>query len=156
MAELKKKVEDLMSAISFAEEGEFDTAREMIKEDRRVLLAIKENHLDKKTFRYAINTCKRVGADLDILYVSSAEMLPPVLEQCVEDLKKEGINFRVVRKNGCLKQQIIDYTNNKKEVLFAVTKSLENLDLDCIGKGKRLSEAWHRLRCPLVVVADNA
>lgn len=156
MAELKKKVEDLMSAISFAEEGEFDTAREMIKEDRRVLLAIKENHLDKKTFRYAINTCKRVGADLDILYVSSAEMLPPVLEQCVEDLKKEGINFRVVRKNGCLKQQIIDYTNSKKEVLFAVTKSLENLDLDCIGKGKRLSEAWHRLRCPLVVVADNA
>ena len=156
MADLKKKVENLMSAISFAEEGEFDTAREMLKEERRVLLAIKENHLDKKTFRYAINTCKRVGAELDILYVSSAEKMSPVLEQCLEDLKKEGIRFRVVRKNGCLKQQIIDYTNKKKEILFAVTESVENLDLDCIGKGKRLSEAWHRLRCPLVVVADNA
>ena len=87
MVDLKKKVEDLMSAISFAEEGEFDTAREMLKEERRVLLAIKENHLDKKTFRYAINTCKRVGADLDILYVSSAEKMSPVLEQCMEDLK---------------------------------------------------------------------
>ena len=156
MADLKKKVEDLMSAISFAEEGEFDTAREMLKEERRVLLAVKENHLDKKTFRYAINTCKRVGADLDILYVSAGEKTSPVLEQCMEDLKNEGINFRVVQKHGCLKQQIIDYTNSKKEILFAVTKSLENLDLDCGGKGKRLSEAWQRLRCPLVVVADNA
>ena len=156
MVNLKKKVEDLMSAISFAEEGEFDTAREMLKEERRVLLAIKEARLDKKTFRYAINTCKRVGADLDILYVSSAEKMSPALEQCLEDLKQEGISFRVVRKNGCLKQQIIDYTNKKKEILFAVTESLENLDLDCTGKGKRLSEAWRRLRCPLVVVADNA
>jgi hypothetical protein len=156
MAALKKKIEELMSAISFAEEGEFDTAREMLKEERRVLLAIKENHLDKKTFRYAMNTCKRIGADLDILCVSAAEELSPILEQCMEDLKNEGISFRVVQKQGCLKQQIIDYTNNKKEILFAVTKSLENLDLDCAGKGKRLSEAWQRLRCPLVVVADNA
>lgn len=156
MVYLKKKMEDLMSAISFAEEGEFDTAREMLKEERRVLLAIKEDHLDKKTFRYAINTCKRVGAHLDILYVSSVEKMSPVLEQCLEELKNDGISFRVVRKNGCLKQQIIDYTNKKKEILFAVTKSFENLDLDCTGKGKRLSEAWQRLRCPLVVVADNA
>lgn len=155
MADLKKKMEDLMSAISFAEEGEFDTAREMLKEDRRVLLAIKENHLDRKTFRYAINTCKRVGADLDILYVSAAEKISPILEQCLEDLKNEGINSRLVQKNGCLKQQIIDYTNSKKEVLFAITESFENLDLDCRGKGKKLSDAWQRLRCPLVVVADN-
>jgi hypothetical protein len=69
---------------------------------------------------------------------------------------KRGINFRVVQKNGCLKQQIIDYTNNKKEILFAVTESFENLDLDCSGKGKKLSEAWQKLRCPLVVVAENA
>lgn len=156
MVDLKKKVEDLMSAISFAEEGEFDTAREMLKEERRVLLAIKETHLDRKTFRYAINTCKRVGADLDILYVSSADKVSPVLDQCLEDLKNEGINFRVVQKDGCLKQQIIDYTNKKKEILFAITESFENLDLDCRGKGKKLSAAWQRLRCPLVVVADNA
>jgi hypothetical protein len=89
------------------------------------------------------------------LYVSSAGKTSPIFEQCLEDLKKEGINFRMVQKNGCLKQQIIDYTNNKKEVLFAVTESFENLDLDCGGKGKGLSEAWRRLRCPLVVVAEN-
>jgi hypothetical protein len=37
VADLKKKIEDLMSSISFAEEGDFDTAREMLKEKRRVL-----------------------------------------------------------------------------------------------------------------------
>ena len=156
MTDLKKKLEGLMSAISFAEEGEFDTAREMMKEDRRVLLAVKEGHLDRKTFKYAINTCKRVGADLDILYISPSEKISPVLAQCLEEVKKEGIRFSVVQKNGCLKQQIIDYTNTKKEILFAVTESLETLDLDCAGKGKRLSDAWQSLRCPLVVVADNA
>jgi hypothetical protein len=62
----------------------------------------------------------------------------------------------VIQKNGCLKQQIIDYTNRKKEILFAVTESLENLDLDCRGKGKKLSDAWQHLRCPLVVVGENA
>src|SRR5574340_87374 len=146
MADLKKKLEGLMSAISFAEEGEFDTAREMLKEDRRVLLAVKEGHLDRKTFKYAINTCKRVGADLDILYISHAEKISPALALCLEEVKKEGIRFSVVQKNGCLKQQIIDYTNTKKEVLFAVTESLETLDLDCAGKGKRLSDAWQSLR----------
>ena len=155
MSDLKKKVEDLMSAIAFAEEGEVDAAREMLKEERRVLLAIKENHLDRKTFRYAINTCKRIGADLDILYVSSAEKISPLLEQCLEDLKNEGISFRVVQKNGCMKQQIIDYTNKRKEILFAVTESFVNIDLDCSGKGKRLSEAWKKLRCPLVVVTES-
>ena len=156
MTDLKKKIEDLMSAISFAEEGEFDTARELLREERRVLLAIKENHLDKRTFRYAINTCKRVGADLDILSISDGEEISPVLEDCLKDINNKGIRFTLVRKNGCLKQQIIDYTNNKREVLFAVTESLENLELDCRGKGKRLTEAWQSLRCPLVVVADNS
>ncbi len=139
MTDLKKKIEDLMSAISFAEEGEFDTAREMLKEKQRVLLAIKENHLDKKTFRYAINTCKRVGADLDILYMFRIQLRksPLSLRQCMEDLKNEGINFTVVQKHGCLKQQIIDYTNNKREILFAVTKSLENLELDCKRQRKK-------------------
>jgi len=148
------KIERMMSAVSFAEEGEFNTAREMLKEERRVLLAVKREQMDKKTFRYAVNACKRIGAHLDILYISPAEAIDPILEECLSEIDKEGINYRLMRKNGCLKQEIIDYTNSKKKVLFAVTESSENLDVDCKGKGKRLSDAWQNLKCPLVVVED--
>ncbi|MCL5062341.1 MAG: hypothetical protein M0Z70_00190 [Nitrospiraceae bacterium] len=158
MRKLKKtmsKIERLMSAVSFAEEGEFNTAREMLKEERRVLLAVKREQMDKRTFRYAINACKRIGAHLDILYISPVEAMDPVLEECLSEIEKEGINYRLMHKSGCIKQEIIDYTNSKKGVLFAVTESSDNLNVDCKGKDKKLSEAWQNLKCPLVVVADG-
>ncbi|MCL4492733.1 MAG: hypothetical protein M1510_12705, partial [Nitrospirae bacterium] len=77
------------------------------------------------------------------------------LEQFLSELKQAGIDYRLMRKNGCLKQEIIDYTNSKKEILFAVTESSDNLDVDCKGRGKRLSEAWQNLKCPLVIVSDG-
>ncbi|MCL5023349.1 MAG: hypothetical protein M1497_08305 [Nitrospirae bacterium] len=156
MSSIKKRIEDLMSAVSFAEEGEFETARELLKKERRVLLAIRRMRLDKKTFRYAANTCKRIGAGLDILYVSASDAPDPLLEECLAELEKEGISHRLVKGNGCLKQEIISYTTSRKEILFAVTESTDNLDVDCKGKGKGLTEAWKNLKCPLVVVADSA
>ncbi|BCB95697.1 hypothetical protein JZK55_06190 [Dissulfurispira thermophila] len=155
MAKISKKIEDLMSAISFAEEGEFNTAKEMLKEQRRVLLAVKKKQMDKRTFRYAINACKRIGAHLDILYISPDEDMDPVLKECLLEIDNEGINYRLMRKSGCIKQEIIEYTNSKKEVIFAITESLKNLDVDCKAKGKRLSDAWQNLKCPLVVVEDG-
>lgn len=158
MRKLKKtmsKIERLMSAVSFAEEGEFNAAREMLKEERRVLLAVKREQMDKRTFRYAINACKRIGAHLDILYISPVEAIDPVLEECLSEIEKEGINYRLMHKSGCIKQEIIDYTNSKKGVLFAVTESSDHLNVDCKGKDKKLSEAWQNLKCPLVVVADG-
>jgi hypothetical protein len=151
-----KSLETAIMAASFAEEGDTGTARELLKEERGVLLAIRREQMDKKTFRYAVNTCKRIGARLDIMYISPTDVLDPLLEECLSELKAEGVNYRLIHKSGCLKQEIIDYTNKKKEILFAVTESSENLDVDCNGKGKskRLSEAWQNLKCPLVVVAD--
>ncbi len=157
MGKLKKtikKFESAMMAASFAEEGEFDTAKGILKEERRVLLAVRKDQVDRKTLRYALNTCKRVGANLDILYISPAEALDPLLDQFLAELKGEGIDCRLMRRNGCMKQEIIDYTSIKKEILFAVTESSSNLDVDCKGRGKKLSEAWQNLKCPLVVVAD--
>ncbi len=159
MGKLKKAMKSLESAMMAASAGENEagTARELLKEEHGVLLAIRRGQMDKKTFRYAVNTCKRIGAHLDILYISPTEARDPLLEECLSEVMAEGISYRVMRKNGCLKKEIIDYTNKKKEILFAVTESSENLDVDCKGKGKAgmLSEAWQNLKCPLVVVADT-
>lgn len=156
MGSIRKKIEDLMSAVSFAEEGDFDTARELLKEQRRVLLGVRQGRADWKTFRYALNTCKRIGACLDILYVSSSGNQISLPDAWTSALLKEGIEYRLISRSGCLKQAIIDFTDAQKNIVFAVTESTENLEVDCKGRDRSLSRAWRNLQCPLVVVADNA
>jgi hypothetical protein len=150
------KIEDALAAVSFAEEAEFETAREMLKEERRVLLALRDDRIDEKTLKYALNTCLRVKADLDILYISAKKEVTALLTHFLPLLEKEGIVYRLVQKSGCLKQAIIDYTASQKEILFVVIESSDSLDVDCTGKGRRLSESWKNLQCPLVVVSEAA
>lgn len=147
------RIEDVLSAVSFAEEGDFQSARELLKQQRRVLLALRARRLDENTLKYALNSCRRIGADLDILYVSAAAP-DSGFEHFLARLEEEGITARLIAKEGCLKQAIIDYTTEKREVLFVVIESSRTLDVDCSGRGKRLSESWKNLKCPLVVVSE--
>gem|GEM_PF-6811471 len=62
-----KGIETAMMAAAFAEEGETGIAREVLKDERRIVLALRRDNLDNKAFRYALNTCKRIGADLDCI-----------------------------------------------------------------------------------------
>lgn len=172
------KIERTMAAVSFAEEGEYNTAKEILREGKRVLLAVRGGDIDRKTLKYALNTCKRIGADMDILYISSKntvdkkgerekvaddlgqESINSAVDATIQnfyiELEKEGIRYQLIQKTGCLKQEIIDYTNSRKDILFVVIESSDVLDIDCTGKNKRLSESWQNLKCPLVVVMDGA
>lgn len=155
MTRFSKKIEDMLSAISFAEEGEFEKAREILREDRKVLLALNEGAIDNKTLRYALNTCKRNNAHLDILLVSHSAATDSMLQQFFVELQGEGIRYRFVQKSGCLKEEIIRHTTANKEILFVVIESSDNLNIDCSGKNKQLSDAWQNLNRPLVVVMDR-
>lgn len=160
LKKMMKVVENALTAVSFAEEGEFETARSIAFENRRILLGLNQGQVDAKTLKYALNTAKRVNAELHILYVAAAagreNIVDPLLEQFETELKAQGIPCRIVRRAGCLKQQIIDYTNNEKEILFAVIESPASLDAGCNRKDKSLTELWQKLKCPLVVVMDGA
>src|SRR5512143_3077621 len=157
---IMKNVEDALAAVTCAEEGEAETARSIMKDGRRVLLALKEGRIDGTTLRYALNTSKRIGADLDILDVTAqgdnAPTIDPLISHFVSELEAEGIGYRMIPRTGCLKQQIIDYTTSEKEILFAVIESPKSLDADCNKQDKTLSELWQQLKCPLVVVMDQA
>ena len=160
LKKMMKNMESIMAAASFAEEGEAATAQSILKEGRKVLLALKEGRIDAGTMKYALNTAKRIGAHLDILYVSANEKresdVDPKLGSFESELGREGIQYLLIQRTGCLKQQIIDYTNSEKDILFAVIESPNSLELDCNKRDKTLSELWQKLKCPLVVVMDGA
>ncbi len=156
---LKKIAEELdkyFTAITFAESGEFDTAKEVIAGNKKVLLALTEKGLDEKTFLYAINTCKRLDTELDILYIPSSEQKATALNEFLEKLKKESITYNIRTIKGNLKQEIINYTTVNKNVLYVVVDSSENLDVESSQKDKGFEELLKDLRCPLVVIKEAA
>jgi K+-sensing histidine kinase KdpD len=158
LKKMMKSVEHALTAASFAEEGDRETARSLMQESRRVLLALKAGQIDARTLKYALNTAKRINAQLDILHVvpPRGSGQEPALESFLPELAAEGITFRLITRSGCLKQRIIEYTNSEKEILFAVIESPSSLDADCDRQDKELSELWRKLKCPLVVVMDGA
>jgi hypothetical protein len=146
-----KKFEDVMVSASFAEAGEFETARETLKEKRTILLALTGEKSDIHALRYAINICKRIGAVLEILSTSGQEKNRE--KQLLAELKREGIIYHFYKKPGCIKDEILNYTNRKKEILFVVIESPEGLNVNCKKPQKGLSGLWQNLKCPLVLVS---
>ncbi len=152
-----KIVENAWTAASLAEDGEMSAAQSLVRESRRVLLALKAGQVDSKTLKYALNTARRIKASLDILLVGTPGVSSGhVLEPFLTELGAAGISYQLIHRTGCLKRQIIDYTNREKEVLFAVIESPASLDAECISENEELSELWRSLSCPLVVVMDGA
>ena len=155
MKKLLKTFENTMAAAAFAEAGEFDTAKEMLKENRKVLLALTGEKSDANAFRHALNLCKRIHAALEILHVSADKA--GLSDTFVSELNKNGIEYDYIHKEGCIKEQILDYTDNHSGTLLVVVESSEKLNMNCSNKpDKSLRNFWKNLKCPLVVVSDLA
>jgi hypothetical protein len=149
-----KTFNDTMAAAAFAEMGEFETARETLRENRTILLALTGEQADVKAFRYAMNSCKRLGAGLEIL--CSPDYETRRIKQFRSELKKEKIDHRLLNGSGCLKNEVLHYSSRNKDILFVVIESSEGLNLNCKKAHAVLSKSWKNLKCPLVVVSDLA
>lgn len=149
------RFDDLMSAISFAEAGEHEKAKEFLKGRDTVLVAVSERMVDRNVLKYALNLSKRIQAGIDILYLTKSDATNPLIEAFMSEAKTEDIDCSLVRSGGCMKKAILDYTGKKKEVLFVVVGSTPELDIECRTGEKSLSEAWKRIKCPLVVVTGS-
>ena len=154
MKKFLKTFENTMAAAAFAEAGEFETAREMLRENRRVLLALTGEKSDMNAFRHALNLCKRINAALEILHVSSEKT--GLSDTFKSELRKNEVEFEYIHKEGCIKEQILNHTNKNSGPLLVVVESSEKLDINCRKAKKDLNEFWKNLKCPLVVVSDLA
>ena len=155
------RMQQALEVAAFAEEGDRAGALSMAREHRRVLLALRGLEGDARTMTYALNTCKRVGAGLDVLFVADRALsdadLRGALAPFLASLAAAGIPCRPTSAAGCIKEQIIRYTKTHPEVSFVVVESAGVLDRGCgIDDERRLSKLWKRLTCPLVVVSDPA
>jgi len=149
-----KQFESDMASAAFAEAGEFETAQQMIKEDRRILLAVTDEKRDVNAFKFALNMCKRIGATLDILF--SIRVGRDAIESFIKALNNEGIEHTLVEVKECVKEEVLHYTNKKRNILFVVVESSDNLDILCNDNRKKTSTSMDLLKCPLVVVSDLA
>ncbi len=146
-----KKLEDIMAAVAFAEAGEFETAKETLKEQRKILLALSGTTSDTNAFRYALNTCKRIGAELEIIYDSN--QAKGSLKQLQPELKKRGIAYSSIRRNGCLEEEIQNYTSINQNILFVVVEVPSEVSINSKKANKNFEESWKNLKCPLVTVS---
>jgi hypothetical protein len=152
---LHKKLEDLMTAASFAEAGEPDTAREMLGSRKKVLLVLTGRQSDAKSFKYALNMAKRNNADIEVLMTGASKAAEQTLNLFARQMQSEAVGLTISRKSGCVKESIINHTKKRSDILCVVVESAELLDINCSHKHKKLERVWRELSCPLALVSER-
>ncbi len=147
----KDKLDDLFASAAFAEGGDVVAARE-VQGRRNVLLVIRGAESDRAPVKYALNICKRISAALEVIYSAPEETVRGMLKSVLDEAVKEGVHVQFVRKTGCIKKAVVDYTDERRDIQFVVVKSHGDLDDDC--NEREVLRAWKSLDCPLVVVSE--
>ncbi len=146
MKNTSQRLETWFNAVTFAEAGEFETAREILKEEQHVLLVLPDDTFQQNTLDRALNLSSRCGAAiLDIFY-------PPVAETHLQSLLQtyhdSAIRWQTLAIQGDLDSAVLDYVRRTPAVAFVVLEEMsENL--------ATLTSPWRNLPCPLVVMTSS-
>lgn len=155
LRQIMNRFEELMSAASFAEEGEFDAARKVLTAGHRILLVLTGSETDKRAASYALSISERIGAGIEILYISQVEREDSFLERYLGELKAKGIEHRVTKGKGAIKEEIIEFTDRMSDIQFVVIDS-QDLGIESEKGEGPLLHGWEGLECPLVLVSSPA
>lgn len=115
--------------------------------ERKVLLALREGHLDPRPLAAARNLCQRLGAGLEILLASAGPQLPGAVADLLAILREEGVPYGITRCAVLRRRDVVRYANTHECIVTVVIDSLEGWE--SIARS-RASNPWAKLACPLV------
>jgi hypothetical protein len=152
---LGRKFEDIMSAASFAEAGEFETARGMLEGRKKILLVLTGSEAEGKSLKYAINTALRTDAGLEVLVTANGPNTNTILAECAERARRASIGLTVEHRLGCMKEAIVGHTKKRGDILCVVVECSGALSTDCPRDDRKFEGVWKHLGCPLVLVSET-
>lgn len=118
--------------------------------ERKVLLAIREGHLDPRLLNSARSLCQRLDAELDILLRAAGSALPAEVAALVRDLRAAGVMYSLTQKTQLRRRDIVQYANTHECVVTVVIDSLAGWE--SVAED-RAANPWAKLACPLVTAA---
>jgi hypothetical protein len=169
LATIIEKLEKSMSAATFAEAGEFETAGQFLKPNKnaykRVLLGTDREEINPKALQYAMRLAQRIGGKLEICHViradeetlsGEAEQKDKLVESVQGSLGERGIIYQLVMGEECLAEEVLRYTTNRRNLLCVVFDAIEAGNSSCQKARETMLAKFHALHCPVVVYAEES
>lgn len=164
-----KKLEEAMIAATFAEAGEFETARQFLTTNKnahkRVLLGTDKPEIAPRTISYALHLCQRLGGGLEIFHMLhlpenetdsglSQEEEPPAALNTV--LQEKGIVYKPVNGPGCLADEMLRHAGTRRDILCVVFDAAEPDGASCRKAKENMITKFQALHCPVVMYAGSS
>jgi hypothetical protein len=156
----KEKFQKAMAAAAFAEAGEFETASQLAGKNKnahkKVLVVLEDDDLSMRILNYALNLCKRLGGQLEILHKQGPEKVDITKTAVWQEFIKKGAEVvcSSLGPRESLDDKLTEYGETRHDILCVV------LRIDLMEKKpvkKREENAWSpdwimkKLNCPVMV-----
>lgn len=159
-----QKIETSMTAVTFAEAGEFEMARQYFQPEKnrrkRVLLGTDRIEISTGTLHYGLRLCKTIGGSLEIFQVIHLpEATPPdesaapgMLQEALQKkLGEQGISYNLAVGKECLAEEMLKFTRNRRDLLCVIFDAMEAGSATCQQAKESMLARFHALQCPVVV-----